>query len=166
MIRYIQPQTLLGLDHVQVNCNWKWIVDRKWIEKNGLVSHPKFYPTIHFQLQFTCTWSGPNSSFKTSAMVFRVLKDAIARIVHKLLIIPTAGAPCPHPFCIQQAHSFTKSGISCFRVLCTLLQNILRLLKHTNWFSVYIQKYDEPFFLTSAIIGLNLWVNIRGSGTE
>ena len=45
---------------------YKWIVEKKlgW-SANCWPSQPKFYPTIHFQstihfqLQFTCTWSGP-----------------------------------------------------------------------------------------------------------
>ena len=55
-----------------MNCSWKWIADWKWIvgwklgwSANCWMSQSKFYPTIHFrstihfQLQFTCTWSEP-----------------------------------------------------------------------------------------------------------
>ena len=61
-------QRILGPDHVQVNCSWKWIVDWKSIDGKNLgwsancwPSQPKFNPTIqvwstiHIQLQFTCT---------------------------------------------------------------------------------------------------------------
>ena len=60
---------IYGLDHVQVNFSWKWIVGKNlgW-SANCSLSQPKFFPTIHFQstihfqLQFTCTWSGPKFS--------------------------------------------------------------------------------------------------------
>ena len=49
---------IYGLDHVQVNFSWKWIVGKNlgW-SANCWPSQSKFYPTIHFWLQFTCTWS-------------------------------------------------------------------------------------------------------------
>ena len=47
----VKPRPRLCTSELQlkVNCRIKF----------GRADQPKFFPTIHFQLQFTCTWSGP-----------------------------------------------------------------------------------------------------------
>ena len=46
-----------------------------------LADQPKFFPTIHFQLQFTCTWSGPKSVRTIHCMYFYGMEKTCLLVV-------------------------------------------------------------------------------------